>query len=593
MILFQTTNWQHDFTDRGISFNETSDYFSDQISKNFSFPFNVYLYEEIAVKLGLINIRNVKSKATKIYGYLIIDRNFYDAYIAINEIVGDKAELTLFYGKEVLPVFDKKLSTLPFPVINTITNLPEFAKAQISKTWPEATHNFVKVFRSEIKKQSDYELFNGFVNNYVNNLGTWEFPVNTIDVIDGQNVSVNRNVMVPFPYLLEILRVGFASEGLEIKGDFVNDEVNKKIVYIPKNFFEQFAVTQFENYSFTTYTNQETIAGKTINVYKHIHTPTNEGSFTLKMKLNLPDALATYFSLTVKQDNVVLYEAFSQNNDVTIDKTLEINIVNTNIYNDIEVELKLNAQNASIANFNSFAYEYKEGKLNVFPSVYTLADFMPDMIFRDFINRLKAWQNLKFDYTDNAVYINYLEKLLPILPFNDKSHLEQPEPGRTFSKNNLFKLTYPNKETILVDKNGQTYSETGFVKSEIEPMEIKVLPLSIRSNNDSVTAVYPEDEEDLMVCLYNGTIADEPLATDNINNRKLDLQHIYNEKWKQWIKFRANSETYKDSFFLHVTEDYNIKEGIFKYNKNHLITSIRKKRVNEEYWKVDVETETF
>ena len=593
MIIFQTNDWQYDLTDRGISFNETSDYFSDQISKTVSFPFNVFLHEELAEKLGLVNIDNVVSYKSKIYGFLIIDRNFYDAYIVINEVSGNKAELTLFYGKETLKVFDKKLSDLPFPVVNAVDGLPAFAKNQITKAWPEATHNFVKVFRPELKQSANYEYFDKFLNNYVNNAGTWNFPVNTIDVIDGQNVSVNRNVMVPMPYLMEILRVGFATEGLQLKGDFVNDAVNQKIVVLPKKYFEQLSVTQFENYSFSTRNFQTTIDGKTINVYQHVHTPTNEGSFTLKVKLNFSDVQAKYFKLTVKQAGVTLYEAFSQNNTVIIDKTVDINIVNTNVFSNIEVELHLTAIDGSIANYNSFVYEYKEGKLNVFPNVYTLANFMPDMVFRELINRIKSWQNLKFDYTTNAVYINYLENLPETLIYHDKKHLQIESPTRLLNQHNLFKITYPNKETVLVNKNGQTYSDAEFIDAEIEIMEMKVLPLAVNSNEDCVTAVYPEDEEDLMFVLYNGTVAGEPLAASHINNRKIDLQTIFIEKWRKWLKFRANAEVYKDSFFLHVTEDLNITEGIFKENKNHLITSTRKKRVNEEYWKVDMETETF
>jgi hypothetical protein len=593
MIIFQAPDWQYDLTDHNIGFNEPNDYFSDKITKNVSFPFNVKLHEELAEKLGLVNIDNVSSYKSKIYGYLIMDRNFYDAYIAINEIKGDKAELTLFYGKETLKVFDKKLSDLPFPVINALSGLPAFAKSQITKSWPEATHNFVKVFRPGLKQNSNYEYFEKFVNNYINTAGTWAFPENTIDVIDGQNVSVNRNIMCPFPYLMEILRVGFASEGLELKGDFVNDTLNQKIIHIPKNFFEQLAVSQFENYSFTTQTSQTTVNGQTINVYQHIHTPTNEGSFTIKFKINLSDAMAKYFKLTIVQNNVTLYEAFSQNNEVIIDKTVDINIVNTTVFNDIVVKLELTAQNVSIANFNSFSYEYKEGQLNVFPSAYSLSSFMPNIIFRELINRLKSWKNLKFDYTNNAVYINYLETALGQFNFNDISHLQSPEPTRLLNKNNLFKLTYPNGDKVLVNKNGQTYSESEFVDEEIEQMEIKVLPLSVKSNNDTITAVYPEDEEDLMFCLYNGPVNDDNLATDNILNRKLDLQHIYNENWKRWLKFRANSESYKTSFYMHITEDLNIKEGVFKHNKNHLITNVLKKRVHDEYWKIDLETETF
>lgn len=593
MILFQTDKFQHDLTNRGITFNEKSDYFSDSISKNFSFPFYVYLHEELAEKLGLVNIENVRSYQSKVYGYLIKDREFFDAYISINSVKGNRAELTLFYGEEVLPVFDKNLKQLPFPIITATGGLPAFAKNQISKEWPAATHNFVKMFRPNLQNEENYTYFEKFVNNYVDNNGTWEFPENTIDVIEGEQIPVNRNVMVPMPYLLEIFKVIFASEGKEVRGDFMNDEFNKKIVYIPKHFFEHYYVSQFENYSFSIRTSQETIAGKTVNVYKRIHTPTSVGSFTLKMKLTMSDLVAKYFKLTVVQNDVILYEAFSENNVVAVNETLDINIVNTSVFDPIVVELRLLAQDTSIAAYNSFTYEFKEGQLNVFPEVYTLADFMPDMNVRDFVNKIKTWFNLKFDYTKNAVYINYLENLTDTLVFDDKRHLQEPEPERIINNNNLFKLKYLDGQEVLVNKNGQTYSDLDYVAAETEEINIDVLPLLVNSNLNTVTAVYPKDEEDLMFTLYNGPVNGEPLATNQINNRKLSLDHVFLNNWKNWLRFRANSETYKDSFFMQVTEFLSFKKPIFKYNKKHIIKSIQKKRVNKDYWKVDVETETL
>lgn len=592
MIKFQTNTWQWDLSNLGLTFNEESDYFSDKISKSYSFPANIELTDDVAIKLGLVNQNNISSYTNKIYGYLIIDRNFYDAYISINNISGNKAEITFYYGKETLKVFDKKLNLLPFGVTVTGSDLPTFAKAQISKSWPEATHNFPKIFRDDIKQKSGYELFERFVNNYVDN-SPWEFPVNSIDVIDGTLTTVNRNVMQPCPYLLEIFKTIFKTEGLEVRGEFVNNAIIKTMVMVPKLYFEKFSVTQFEDYSFDFYTRQETLNGKTVNVYEHTHTPLSEGSYSLKMNVNFSNAQASYFSLKVTQNFVTLFEATSTNKQVDINETLDINIVNTTVFDDIKVELKLYAQDNSIASFNNFSYQFKEGLLNVFPETYTIADFMPDITVREFINRIKTWLNLKFDYTQNAVYISFLDNSLENLTYDDKSHLEQVDPSRTLITNNLFKLTYPDKQEVLFSKDGQIYTTTDFVDEETETIDIKVLPLEVNENYNSVTAVYPKEDEDLMFCLYNGLVGSEPLAVDKVNNQSLTLQEISTWLWKKWLKFRANSETYKDTFYMHVSETLDIKKGLFKYNKKHLIKSIRSRRVDEEHWKVDVETETL
>jgi len=592
MIVFQTSEVKINFTNKGIRFNEESDFFSNQTSKSFSFPFNVKLDSDVAVLLGLVNISSVRSYKSKIYGYLTIDSVFYDAYIAIGEIKNNQVELTIYYGKEVLPVFDKKLNQLPFGVTNTASNLPTFAKAQLNKSWPEATHNFPKMFREDISQKSNYTYFENFVNNYIND-GGWDFPVNTIDLIEGENVAVNRNVMCPFPYLMEIFKVIFASEGLEIRGDFVNDDFYKKVCLVPKNYFEQYAVSQFDNYSFSTFTSQETINGTTINVYQKQHTPLVVGSYSLKFRLNLSNAIAQYFHLKITHGSNTLYEASSTNKQVTINEEISLNIINTTVFDPIIVVLKLSYQAASIVNFNSFTYQHKEGQLNVFPTAYNIADFMPDMKVRDFINKIKSWFNLKFDYTDNAVSIDFLDDYVNALVFEDKSHLESPDVKRVINKNNLFKLTYKDGSEVMVDKNGQTYSDKDFSDSEIETIDIEALPLKVIENYNVVTAVYPNDDTDLMFCLYDGTVASENIAVDSINGVKLDLQHQYDLRWSNWLRFRANAEILKDTFFAHVWETFNFKNGIFKYNKNQLAKSISKKRVNDLYWEIEVESETL
>lgn len=592
MIIFQTDEAKVNLTNKGIRFNEESDYFSNRTSKSYSFPFVVKLDEEISVLLGLINVPSVNSYKPKIYGTLIIDRMFYEAYISIGEVTKDTAEITLYYGKEVLPVFDKKLNELPFGPVQMTGYLPAHAKDLLTKSWPEATHNFPKMFREDIKQKSNYKHFEYFINNYQDVSGTWMFPNNQQEIIDGETVSANRNVMAPFPYLLEIFKVAFASEGLQAKGAFMNDEFYKKVLLVPQTYFEQFAVTEFENYSFSYYTSQEDLDGRTINVYTKQHAPSSSGSYVLKFRINFSNALAQYFNLKITQGGETLYEATSENTQVNIDETLRISS-SSGGGDPIIVTLKLSQVSASIETFNTFTYLYKEGDLNVFPGAYSLADFMPDMTFREFINKIKSWLNLKFEYTDNAVYIDYLDDYINTVVFEDKSHLQDPYRSRIINQNNLFKMTYPNGTKVLVNKHGQTYSDKDYIDSEIEELEIEALPLEVYDNKGIVTAVYPEEEEDLMFCIYNGLVNNDNLAIDNINGEKLTIQEVYNTRWTNWLRFRANSEVIKDRFFLHITETYTLKTGIFKYNKKQLVKSISKKRVDNEHWQVEVESETL
>lgn len=593
MIVFQTTSWQWNLTDKGISFNEKSPFFSDVLEKNYTFPFKVSLTENIPEEIALVILENIVQFKERIYGSLIRDNEFFDAYISINEIQGNEAELTIFYGKETLKVFDKKLNELPFPVVFATPNLKTYAKNKLTQSWPQTDHNFVKVFRPDIKTKSNYEGFENFVNNYKEDNGTWDFIENSNETIEGEITAVNRNVMAPMLYLIEILRVGFKTEGLEIRGDFVNDLFNHKIITVPKNYLEVFSPTQYDNYSFSQYTFQEQLNNQTVNVYKRVHTPTNIGSFSLKMKVNFSNVVAQYFQLTVKQDNVTLFSAQSQNQEVYINETLDIAITDGSIFNDIIVELRILQQATNIAPLNNFTYEYKEGNLNVFPTHYALADFVPKITFRELINKLKKWLNLKFDYTENAVYINYLEKHITQLTFANHSHLEKPNPKRTLNTNNLFKLTYPNEETVLINKDGQTYNESDFIDAEVTEIKIDVLPLTVKERFNNITAIYPEDDKDLMFVLYDGLVNGNNTAVSNINNEKLTLQQVHDKHHKKWLQFRANAMTYTDSYYAHYTDVLDILNGIYKYQKNHLVTSVKRKRLLNQHYKVDIKMESF
>lgn len=595
MIKFQTLTSEIDLTNIGITFNEKSNYFSDKITKSYSFPFKVQMHEQIAIDLGIVDLPNVKRYKQKIYGTLIKDLKFYKAYISINNVVGETAELTIFYGDETLKVFDLKLHQLPFPVIDSGGDLLLHATGILDMHWPQTSHNFPKIYRPQIKEKDSYEYFDRFVNNYVydENTSTWSFPTNSIDLIDGEDKIVNRNVMCPCIYLLEIVKMIFAYEGLEARGDFMNNDFMSKIIYIPKTFMQHYSISDFESYSFSTFTSQINEEGVLKNIYEKTHTPTNAGTYVLNINIAMSSIIAQYFSLTIEQDNNILFEANSHNATVNIDEQIEINVADTQQFEPIIVRLKLKYQATSIVNFNSFVYEFKEGQLNQFPSVYTLSKYVPDMKVREFLNKIKNWLNLKFEYNENSVYINFLDDLPERLFFRDKSHLQQVNPKRSLNKNNLFVMTYPSGDEVIISKNGQIFNKDDYTDDEITALEIDVLPLKVFENSGSFTANYPDEDQDLMFALYHETVEGENVCVDNINGHSLKLIDVYLQQWRNWLSFRTKSESWSDKFIMHFKEQLSIDEGIFKYNKKSIIKETRFKRINTQEYEVTVESETF
>lgn len=591
MIVFQAFDlWELDLTSYGITFNEDSDIFYSETKKNFTFPINIDLDDELAAKLGLVNLENIEDYNIKIPGYLFVDDTFYDAYIMINEVSKNKVELQFFYGTEVLSVFDKKLSQLPFPVINAGGDFRVHTASVVVKSYPETSHNFPMVYRPSIAERKNFEFFELFVNHY----GVGGIKENSDVLVEGEPVIHNVNVVAPMPYLLEILKVGFASEGKEIRGEFPSDELFKKAVVVPENYFENYSNTASRVFwQFQFYTTQETIDFRTINVYEKLIPVIAEGFYNLRISINIPKGIANFFDLQVFYGATVLYSATSLNKALTIEKTI-YHIVAADDLDTFKVVLKVSEQVVAIGGLNNFTFHKEGGDVNIYPNEYTLADFMPDMTFRDFFNALKKWLALDVTYLENAVYLNYLNTSIQQKVFDDHSKLEDPDKKRTLNKNNLFKLYYTEEEQLLVANNGIIYSDEGYNESEIEELPFDAAPITVGQNASRITGVYPEEETpQILIGFYDGMVAGMPLLKDSINGRNLSLENVYETFHKYFLSFRANSEQYKDTFYAHVSNRFNLARGIYKYNKKHLIKTIRKRRVSEDWWKVDQESESF
>ncbi|MGB5821482.1 MAG: hypothetical protein WBG90_18510 [Saonia sp.] len=592
MITFQTLDgYEIDLTSYGLTFNEESDYFNQGISKNYTFPISIDLDDDVADKLGLVNIDNIADHKIKIPGYLIVENDFFDAYIAINEVLKNKVELKFFYGKETLSLFDKKLSQLPWPIIDTGGSLLNFAKVQLQKSYPEATHNFPKIYRPEIRGDTNYEKFQLFVNNYTG----FSYPSNSLVTENGEQVTYNRNVMAPAPYLLEILRLGFSTEGLELRGKFANDALMQKLVIIPKTFFEFYVdPLQRRFWQFEFPDAQETVGNKTINVYEFTVTPASEGTYLINYKLDFPKGIAQDFNLKITYGSSVLFSVNVQDQALNLDDELVLNLVDTSTFEEVKVSLRISEQTNTIAALNSFSFNLKGGTVNEYPQEYSLSSFVPNMNFRTLFNIVKTWLNLEVTYYENSVYINYLDDVIQNLIFEDHSGLEVEGKRRRLDSNNLFRLSYPNGKQVLVAKTGQVYNDTDFTDNEIEKIPFEVQPITVSENESVVTGVFPEDSDaKLLVGIYDGLVNDQPILRDALNGNGISLQNIYDRFHKVFLSFRANAELFKDTFEASIHQSFDLKKGIFKYNKKHLIKKIRKRLVNDETWKVDQESESF
>lgn len=579
MIIFYGQDFELNLTNLNITFIEENALFFDAFFKNYTLPFTLDIDDEISQKLGLIDLENSSDYKVKHFGKIFIDNHFEDAYFLI-EVIEDAIECTLYFGKVTIPLMDTQLAALPFPLIKN-ESVNAWANAIKNKTYPEVSHSFPMVFDDEFKKESNYEAFEGIINNYNGS----NFIINSID---GTGAVLNKNIIVPFPYLMGVLKVGFASAGLQMIGDFVNTKANNHILIDPKkNHLEKFSSGTYDNYQFSQTTDEYLDGAVLVYEYEKTYTIDSIGTFSIKAFLNFPKEVIVR-QLIIKRVDDVIYSAVGN----AIDETITINkeFLAAEI---ITITLVLEAVNLNVALYNDFVFEKGEGKLNIFTNSFSLAEFMPEITFGTLLNKLRNNQNLKIVISDAYVRMDYVENKFTEVEFKDESDFEMPKPKREPNQSKLYKLKYTDTDFLLIDKNGLINNTTGYRDEDIITidMDLQILPVE---NRGTIFSAVRQNNDVFSLLLYNGNdLNGYPVAVDKVYGLTYKLPETYQLRWKNWLSFRLNSETYTDKFTANALEEFLINEGRKKYNKKHIYKKISRTRLSEEEWDFNIESETF
>ena len=576
-----------DLSRNGVTTVDKNNIFRDTITKSYTYPFSLIVTKEIARAFGFILENNIYNYPTKIDVIVLVDNKYHNGYLKVFKIVNRTASVSLFYGIETLPVYDKKLKTLPFEIVDE-HDVKLFAKTQNTKQWPEATHNFVTIKDPSFEGEESYDKYLGYVNNTLDG----NFIANEFETIEEETTVANKNVMIPMPYLMEVLKVGYAQENKVIKGGFVNDVFNHKIVIVPETILERYFTALYNDSNFTTPTSNYVSGDVVYSQYDKTYPAAIEGTFKLYFKINLPATVYSYFKLTIMHNNKVVYAGAFKDTDVNIEEEFLINVDPGDSTGIVSVSLRLLEQQDSISDYNFFKYEHQAEKLNLFANKYQLAIFMPDLTFRDFVNAVENLFNLDVDVQDNVVYLDYLADTLPNVLFNNFSKYDNQSPSREVNNDKVFGLKFADESSIYVNKNGVLPVSDPENLEDLVTIDIPVNPLKVEVSDGIKTALNVSDSSALKLCLYNGLVNDKPLAAESVNGRSLIISDFF-KKWETWLKFRTSSEVIEDVFYAHVDEILDVKKGIIKYNKKHLLKEIKKTSKNKKYNKVTFVFESF
>jgi len=595
MIKIQSDRFEIDLSTYGVVLKEKSNIFSDNSFNNYSLPFVLDADPELLEKLGIPTIDNISNPEIKIKCRLVLDDIHFPAFLFLGEITGSKIECTITYGEEQQDLYNTKLKDLPWPDVIAL-QLHEHAKQTSIKSWPATAYNFPMLYNPTIKEESEYSLFEDFVNNHD---GT-NYLQNEIDTSGADPVYINRNVMAPMPYLLEILRFGYETVGKKTFGKLFEDPVLQKTLFIPENYLEKFKSNEYQKYSFSIPDTTEIVFERLVyGVYEKYFIPTNIGTYELAYDFDLDPVLASYFEFNIfkedalNQERTLLNRYLSEDNRVRISEKFTVNVESVDQFDPIVVQLKLRHTNNSIAAFNSLEYNFKGAKLNEFPSLFSLANFMPELTFGEYENLLKNWLNLDIDVQNRYVEINFVQESVLKRKRQDHTHLENVDPPKKFNSNRFYKFSYADDSKVLYDINGQLFSDQDEEGRDVVDLKMELQPAVVESNADVITAVAPEKKSKLDFCVYDGLNTNgKPTASATLV-RQLFLQSVFTNRWQVWINFRLNSKTFKDGFDCSVFENIKINELSIRYNELHVIKTLDKKYISEKVMHVEMESETF
>lgn len=592
-----------------FSMIEENNWLNDKVSSKYTYPVDIELTPEQNVALGHITEINLAEYDSLLDGQFYAMGLKHDCVFEIEKHIGTQLSGQIRYGLEEFPNFDKELSGLPLEYVELQTSIFDYAKTIIDKTWPEVNFNFPQVITDKIDTDTDqWAFFEGIVNNYV----AGDFLINEFDSVN--NVQINRNIIQPLPYVLHILQKGFEDAGYSLAGEILEDpEFKKATVYALSEFY----------YSFSSETQEvqvrlnEPIPGHTQRFAKTITFP-EPGRYkiagNLYLRKNYMSESNAYFKLNnrtvasyrfTKPPNKKyreLYVAVDFNIDFKgTEGPMEFTSLSYNVQN-LPGDDSYDALILDVSVTQLSAYDANGNLIPtlVTPNQINLPKCVPNMSFGEFTTAIARWKNYGIVVRDNVVT---MDKKVAELQADDTifnfTEFEVEKPERNFNRGKTFTLEFFKHEhpdysfpAMYIDNDG--YKLSPFIKrDDTDEIIINGLPLPLKPKGDIVTAHgFLDDTSKAFIVLYDGLTGGLNLAQDPAS---LGLVNIYENNYREWLRFLINSIRTVWSFLTSYERIYQLKVSdiIYAYRQYHIIRKLTRKNTRINVIETEIELETL
>lgn len=624
MQKFIHDDFELDLSNYQINRVEENQWFNDQFFTKYTFPFDLKLSNELNAYFGALLDYNVAKPVTLYKGYLFIDGGHHEAILEIKELVDRVATVEVSYGFENLPGFDKKLSELPLQKETLAESLFDHAEDIIVQTWPAVNYNFVQVHTDSFNPED--ERWNGF-QKIINNYKDGAFLVNEFDVVD--NITYNRNIMIPMPYFLHVLVQGFLSDGYALKGDVLTDPELQKMLFFKET--EEYVNARLEGEELvediSTYDSTESIR-YSFGFGNFNHKTTQVAHYSTLYEFPYPGRYKVSGNVYLRRENshaltelffqggklAEYYEDFFRSGFSSKIRTVDLVIDVENVSDKLEfrsVQINYAVVNDTV-DHNAPLWDvtitplaiYDEFGALIPPIVTTqkldLTKCVPDITFGDFVKAIKNWKNMDLKPVGRDIYMDYIQPQMNVEGAIDFSKFNIKKPRRKFSQGNSFLLQFRKLENenysatpIFVDIDGSKTS--GFKTDELtSEITINAVPLP-NVFRDGVTTALAVDkgESNICVVVYAGAPSKLNVADDN---SQILLPYIYANCWKEWIDFRLKSQSFTSSFkaFENEVKGLTTFSKVFMYNNYHIIKTITKTNIpGKELFVVELEMDNL
>ena len=436
--------------------------------------------------------------------------------------------------------------------------------------------------------QSGWEAFEGFLNHTRNGA----FINNSED--SGNRVV--RNIIHPMPYLLYVLKKGFADAGYTLAGDILTDEdFLQQVIYSGKEYYK---TSEQQEVNMTpqrdSLTQQREVSGVVFGKYQSETTLDKVGKWRLVCNNAHILTHGEPFIYRVKLDGVVIREGAISERQSTLSFT-QVIAIETGGAHQLRCEFE-GAWNSPIELYlNIIAQHDAQG--NVIEQVINnnevdLKRAVPDITFGDLVKTIKNWKNYDLEIQGDKIFMNriHTENRLQMKDFRS---FAIKEPKKTLTTKESYLIKFPdmdeakfNYPAVLIDENGMQLSQGEQQGSTQVNIEGYCLPKVLYRGEHSCIP-RKNGGNVLGLIWYDG------LRYGNKNEgetREELLPPKVTKYWEDWYKMRLSSYELSWSFIANKNQirEFALRDTLYVYGQRFFIKSITKNTLSRECYQVEI-----